>query len=410
MTHDALLIYVRDWLANRQPRAAEVEQTAPEFSILEFLDTRENGLSRILAWLLNPRGSHAQGSRFLHAFLRWLSLGDDWFDGKRAVQVSTEVAASSAAGSGFIDVLIRSGGRALAIENKPWAADQPLQVERYLEHLSRWYLDGHILVYLSGSGVGPSIASIGKERAKIEIDRGALKIRGYDELIDWLEECRELCRAPIVEAMISGVTRYIKKEFFGVNNIASIEMLATDIFNSGHMLESALAIIEATPFLRGKILERLVAEVGEECSRRPGWHIIRSDLGPEAGNALLVGFAPGSNFCFGIQFENSDFRWLFYGVSSVNGAPMPDAVKISMERFFKMPQKATVLWPFWRTVNLDDNHFRLSQPTGRDFWVAAIDGSLRRMLVDYLSEIEIYLREEDIIGILMDDRLKYLPA
>ncbi len=34
---------------------------APEFCLLDYLDSRENGISRILANLLDPMGSHGQG-------------------------------------------------------------------------------------------------------------------------------------------------------------------------------------------------------------------------------------------------------------------------------------------------------------------------------------------------------------
>ena len=46
-------------------KAALAETEAPDFFPLDFLDARERGLSRIIAWLLNSDGSHAQSTRFL---------------------------------------------------------------------------------------------------------------------------------------------------------------------------------------------------------------------------------------------------------------------------------------------------------------------------------------------------------
>lgn len=45
---------------------------APFYRPFEFVDTSELGLSRILAWMLSPDGTHAQGDRFLRLFMDWL--------------------------------------------------------------------------------------------------------------------------------------------------------------------------------------------------------------------------------------------------------------------------------------------------------------------------------------------------
>ena len=48
----------------------------------------------------------------------------------------------------------------LAIENKPYAADQPNQVKDYLDYLKERYQDRALLIYLSRSGDAPSEDSI----------------------------------------------------------------------------------------------------------------------------------------------------------------------------------------------------------------------------------------------------------
>lgn len=55
-------------------RAIYADRLAPSFNPFEFIETDELGLSRILCWLLDPKGSHAQGPCFLEAFTRQFSI------------------------------------------------------------------------------------------------------------------------------------------------------------------------------------------------------------------------------------------------------------------------------------------------------------------------------------------------
>src|SRR3954447_12663738 len=47
---------------------------AEDFNVFDFLRPDENCLSDIVAWLLDPRGSHGQGGAFLEHFLTVLRL------------------------------------------------------------------------------------------------------------------------------------------------------------------------------------------------------------------------------------------------------------------------------------------------------------------------------------------------
>ena len=136
-----------------------VDRLAPDFSPFEFIDLDEMRISAILAWLLDPHGSHGQGGRFLNLFLQKLSAG--WpLDACEQAQVKTE----SWIDGGRIDVQITSGHRCCIIENKPWAADQPDQLERYLNQLDflrsqdqTLTQSAYPLVYLTANGSPPTV-------------------------------------------------------------------------------------------------------------------------------------------------------------------------------------------------------------------------------------------------------------
>ena len=140
---------------------------ALRFNVLNYLGDNELGLSRILADLLAPRGGHGQGVLFLKTLLRGLAererrpgmentlremctavdrpaphirvKKERIIDGGRRIDVSIEI----------------DGRRCIAIENKPYANDQPDQVKDYLAFLRRKYADRFLLLYLSAAGDPP---------------------------------------------------------------------------------------------------------------------------------------------------------------------------------------------------------------------------------------------------------------
>jgi len=99
---------------------------ASSFNVFDYIDPNENGLSDIIAELLNPNGSHGQGDIFLKGFL----------------EIIVEQKGYSTQNANLyrrIDITIEfdSGKSAIGIENKPWAGEQEDQIKDYKEHLSK---------------------------------------------------------------------------------------------------------------------------------------------------------------------------------------------------------------------------------------------------------------------------------
>lgn len=388
MTPGDLLLFIRGRLvAQRATKALYAERLAPDFSIFDFLDSRENGLSRVIAWLLDPIGSHAQGERFLVAFMGWLGLGEEWKDRAITARAWTEVSIGAGSQRGYIDILVRCGDRALAIENKPSALDQPWQVERYLDDLANRCREGHCLLYLSGSGDGPSETSIAARRAEAEIGRGTLVVRGYPALVSWLESCLSMSRAPSVSVTIEGLAKHVRKEFMGVGDIHEASDLAQAVCENTGMVDAARALLEAERSIRARIVERFDGAVRDKIAGRKGWHVVRSDLGPERHSGFLIWFAADSTIGFGFQFDQARYGWLFYGVASENGRALPPGTKAALKAFMNS-QSGTEYWPVWKSVGPNDRYFPLARQADREFWLAAYDGRLADMLVRFVEEAE----------------------
>lgn len=208
---------------------------ASDFNLFEFFKSDEERLSDALALLLDPRGVHGQGRVFLEKFLEALErVLDRKIDSSQEGKAQKERIRSQ---KGFEEVKVEreknfpgkiKGFRRMdlllsffpsnfkiAIENKPWAEDQEGQLADYrraLECLNRG--QDYLLIYLSGSGEGPSTWSIAEgERGKLEAE-GKLLVLGYREfLVPWLKECLKECEADKVRWFLKDFVAYIEKNF-----------------------------------------------------------------------------------------------------------------------------------------------------------------------------------------------------
>lgn len=198
-------------------------QAATRFSLFDFFREREEDLSRVFGGLLDPSGTHGQGDTFLRLFLdevREVIDGEvkERFPAENLRDSRVYLEHRTNAGR-RIDIVVRvSGDTWIGIENKPWALEQPNQVNDYLEYLRRragretdpdaW------LVYLSGDG------KQSKTRPKELDKRGrcpTLPYRGAERdspsLENWVEKCRADCEAERVRWFLTDLLEYIRKWF-----------------------------------------------------------------------------------------------------------------------------------------------------------------------------------------------------
>lgn len=164
-----------------------------QFNVFHYIRPGELMLSRILADLLSPGGSHGQGDLFLRAFVQRLPVrpaGD-----YESVRVLTEERTISIAN--FVrrhDLLLDFGDYGISIENKPSAAEQHNQVADYLLDLEARFGPNHCLVYLTALGREPtSIDAFTKARS---LKSKRLVLMSYSaDLRGWINECIRLCES-----------------------------------------------------------------------------------------------------------------------------------------------------------------------------------------------------------------------
>ena len=207
-----------------QRAQAELDrQVATRFSLFDFFHERETDLSRVFGGLLAPDGTHGQGDTFLRLFLdevREVLDGEmrERFpagtlrDSRVYLEHRTDTGRS-------IDIVVSVRSDTwIGIENKPWAGEQPNQVNAYFKYLrTKAGLDTDPdawLVYLSGDGKPPETLPDDPDdriRCPTLPYRGAE--RGSPSLENWVEKCRTGCEAERVRWFLTDLLEYIRKWF-----------------------------------------------------------------------------------------------------------------------------------------------------------------------------------------------------
>ena len=146
-------------------------QLSPDFNTFDYINTDELGLSRILAALLNPQGSHAQQEVFLRLFIEHclpdMYKAPEWqifLDNVDKTKVFVEQVTSKSNSLRRMDIYLQckvgENSYGVCIENKPYAGDQFEQLKDYAVELEERHLKAWHLVYLNESDNGPSEYSI----------------------------------------------------------------------------------------------------------------------------------------------------------------------------------------------------------------------------------------------------------
>ncbi|OCA77452.1 hypothetical protein BBI01_03075 [Chryseobacterium artocarpi] len=178
------------------------------FSIMNMETNERYTHSAIIGELLNPKGSHGQGSVFLKLFF-------DEVESLKSIQEfnfeNAKITSEKYLGivdierktGGFIDLILEDDKHTIIIENKIYAPDQAAQLERYKNHYK-----SSVLLYLNLFGDEPSNESKGI----LKIDEDFHLITYKNHIKNWLEKChKETTDQPVLRESIKQYLHLVKK-------------------------------------------------------------------------------------------------------------------------------------------------------------------------------------------------------
>ncbi|SIQ70767.1 PD-(D/E)XK nuclease superfamily protein [Rhizobium sp. RU35A] len=285
----------------KEARSKYDVELSMNFSAFELFAPNELALSRILAWMLDPRGSHSQGARFLREFLRQMNIQHQQLD-TAMVQIEEVVA------QGRLDISVKLGDRRkIVIENKPFAPDQPLQLKRYLDHVGE---HGHV-IYLPGARKEAPNVSILSESRMYNIKSGRLIESSWIDLIPFFERCRDINHSPRVRAFIDEIPRYVRKVFQGVRDVTETEDVASYMAAEADTIETAFLVSNAMDALRERLIQKLQADISDGLPE--GWSLEETIVKGSRWSRLCIAY-PDLSLRFYTFFDKSNYNDFSYGL------------------------------------------------------------------------------------------------
>lgn len=246
----------------RSREAERKKYTGEDFNIFEILGIGHLEAathSKFLGNLLNPQGSHSQGTLFLELFLG--ELGITTLNINNA-KIELE---KSIGKQGRLDIYITdSENTSIVIENKIYAGLQYRQLERYCEFLESEKTKNKHLLFLTLSPYDEdnkkSIAECIGEWAQIV----KFKHISYQyEMLSWLEKCREKAvQLPLIRESLTQYIQTIKIR----NNMNTTNNMIVELFNlskeDSSLYDTLSDIFSAYTDLRLLMFKNFCKEIG----------------------------------------------------------------------------------------------------------------------------------------------------
>ncbi|GHU78463.1 hypothetical protein FACS189462_3170 [Spirochaetia bacterium] len=228
---------------------AQWQKTGEKYNLFKVagIAHKEVIMCRVLADLMNPQGTHGQGSRFLRLFRETTAMPGCSALNFEHTWVATEYVID---GNRRIDIAFDDGNIFVPIEVKIWAPDQPKQVRDYFEFAKAKNKEHIPVLYLTVDGREPSDASkdgLGKN--------DYVKLSFKNDMLAWLEACANTPETtnPVRENLRQLIAAV--KSLCGKSEDAEMEdTIFKQITKDDDTVRAALAIRGAVDF-DGKTLE-----------------------------------------------------------------------------------------------------------------------------------------------------------
>lgn len=353
---EQLLVETSAWYAMEQKARKRFQaQLAPDFGLLDYLRQDEMALSEYLALLLDPQGSHGQGDLYLREFLQLevIKPHADWLDSmlQSRLQVSTEFALP---GRRRMDIYLHSARHGLAIENKPWAADQDLQLHDYARYLDQQYRSGQwLLIYLCNEDISEQSLPADTDESL----RSRVIQLSFYQLASWLEDCALRTQAQAVKVFVEAMARFVRERINGEMVMGSGEDLVDLVRGSEKHVRSAFLIAQQMQTLKQQLLEDFIEHVRHELADLQVAYVYLDDTlagGRNRYAGFHIQFGAEDSYVLRWAFDGTNHQSMHYGICILDSAGRSSASKArraaintSMCQLLGVEANVTASWPWW---------------------------------------------------------------
>ena len=238
------------------------------FNPFQFLRTDEMGLSKILAFLLDPTETHGQGDLFLNSFLKF--IGKHQFLAYQKVniyreKITKETTKENRRHDIFIEGLLDNKiAWVISIENKlQGAVDREEQMNDYAIDLKNYVSESYFLIYLPIFNNNPPEISISEEEWTKLITKKKAMVLSASMIIQWLDNT--IIIAPAVKQFCNDFKKFLSEDIMG--NTQNSNELIECLVNNDKALFSALTVLETKKSLYEKLMNMLIEQLKIRCSR-----------------------------------------------------------------------------------------------------------------------------------------------
>ena len=291
---------------------------APRFCIFNYLRDDEYGLSRCLGDLLDPKGPHGQGTLFLDRFLGMIGM-DELCASSTEAKVGLEKSTDE---KRRIDIFIEFPNALVGIENKPWAADQELQLLDYAGFLEQKAAgrSGPLewkLIYLSNREPGQDSTG-GEEFDKYK--NAHYEHCTYKNLEHWLQESAPRCNALPVRVFVEELAKYVRTQLNGELGMTAEKEVKESVLGDSESIRSALAIHSAWPEIRSELMGQFIRQMNKKAKELDEPLPIPIAWGDglvqgKAGRGFEVLFQDGQVSKLRFAFDASNHNHFYWGIT-----------------------------------------------------------------------------------------------
>lgn len=297
------------------------------FNPFQFMRTDEMGLSKIIAFLLDPKETHGQGDLFLNSFLKFINKRR--FLAYEKVNIYLE---KPTRGNRRHDIFIEGWldneiAWVISIENKlQGAEDQPKQMNDYAEDLRSYDAESYFLIYLPIFGDNPSEKSISENEWKELVNNKKAMVLSASMIIKWLDNT--LIIASAVKQFCDDFKKYLSEDIMGSTQDSN--ELVECLLNNDKALFSALSVLETKEMLYEKLIGILIEQLKVRFSRYTqlinfGFECDEDNIFNKRRYGLYIG---NEHLGVCIYFNRSGLGEPYYGVYANNDKLFYFIVKI----------------------------------------------------------------------------------